>query len=356
MIKIEINAEPSQLEWHLRALGYIRAPIGVGEKTESPLTAVAIAQFRHEAETLPAVRYFYHPESNSLFTTLDDIRPIGDGLVEELSKERFDEIAIRQSEEANQQTADYVHGANPLADELAALERPEDFKAPGQPARQPGQPAPGRRRRTREEIAEDQNLAYLRNADFNPARGISTGEERIDPEAAAQDAADEAAETAERATDKPTLDDLRAAALRYQEKFGVKAAVDNMRVIIGCAIAEVKPEGVADAISRVEAAINGSTVMGVPNGKAVEPEAPATGNKGDVVLAVTAYGKKFDGTGDPAHMIFTREDMPKLFQKLFGEAAISIGTIPQTPESFGKAVAAINAAVHDNPFQREARQ
>ena len=41
-------------------------------------------------------RYFYHPESDSLFTTTDGSRPIGDGLAEELDEQQYREIKGKQ--------------------------------------------------------------------------------------------------------------------------------------------------------------------------------------------------------------------------------------------------------------------
>lgn len=43
-------------------------------------------------------RYFYHPESNSLFTTFGD-EPSSDGLVEEISKDEYERIEARIAED-----------------------------------------------------------------------------------------------------------------------------------------------------------------------------------------------------------------------------------------------------------------
>lgn len=93
------------------------------------------------------------------------------------------------------------------------------------PKRERGQPAPGRKRRTKEEIAEDE-----------AAPNISTGEDRIDPaqitdtpEVAAQDAADEAAEVEQhRDPAKPlTLDDVKAVVSKYVARFGMAAVQED---------------------------------------------------------------------------------------------------------------------------------
>jgi hypothetical protein len=69
------------------------------------LADLAVSQ-KHDcarpAETAPAeksvmVRYFAHPESDSVFTTEDGSRPVGDGMVEELDKEQYDAIVARKA-------------------------------------------------------------------------------------------------------------------------------------------------------------------------------------------------------------------------------------------------------------------
>jgi hypothetical protein len=231
--------------------------------------------------------------------------------------------------------------------------------------RERGKAGPGHRRRTNEQIKSDDEYfaAHSQPAPLAPGAAealISTGEERISPE----DAADEAAETATRAGDKPTIEDLRAAVGRYTEKFGAKASIDSIRTIIGCPIIEVKEDGVAAAIGRVEIAIaGGEPLYGAP--KALEeapnepvdlPTEPAHTTKADVIEAFAAYGKKYDGVSDPKLMALTREDLPKVLENTFGAGATTIGKIPQTPEGFGKAMTAVYEAVRDNPFKRSVHQ
>ena len=96
--------------------------------------------------------------------------------------------------------------------------------------RERGKPAPGRARRTKEEIAEDEAADKADAAAAEPVANISTGEERIDPttaEDAAQDAADEAAEV--EATKAPELshDDVRAALTKYLNAYGTPAAMED---------------------------------------------------------------------------------------------------------------------------------
>lgn len=105
---------------------------------------------------------------------------------------------------------------------------PPSDEAPAEvPKRERGKPAPGRARRTKEEIAEDEaaDAADAAAASEQP-QNIQTGGERINPEEAAQDAADEAAEDAANADpEKPlTLDDVKNAVGEYVSKFGMEAA------------------------------------------------------------------------------------------------------------------------------------
>ena len=232
--------------------------------------------------------------------------------------------------------------------------------------RERGKAGPGHRRRTNEQIKADDAYfaAHPQTAPLAPGADaplISTGEERISPE----DAADEAAETAARATDKPTLETLRAAVGRYTEAFGAKASIDNIRAIIGKPMIEVAEDELSAAIARVEAATRGETITmttltetaAIPesvfgDALADKPTEPVHATKADVIEAFAAYGKKYDGVSDPKLMTITREDLPKVLEGVFGAGATTVAKIPQTPEGFGKAMTAVYAAVRDNPFGR----
>lgn len=105
------------------------------------------------------------------------------------------------------------------------------------PKRERGKPAPGRARRTKEEIAEDEAAEKAEaSAAVADAPLISTGEERIDPttaEDAAQDAADEAAEVAATPAKVLTHDDVRAALQRYVAAYGMPAAMEDGPKVFG---------------------------------------------------------------------------------------------------------------------------
>lgn len=115
-------------------------------------------------------------------------------------------------------SGDMTAEATVRVDESGAL-HVESIKTTEAPKRERGKPAPGRARRTKEEIAEDEAADA---ADAAAPQNIQTGGERVNPEEAAQDAADEAAEdAANREPEKPlTLDDVKNAVGLYITKFG----------------------------------------------------------------------------------------------------------------------------------------
>jgi hypothetical protein len=320
MLTISINCEPYEIDEHLKELGLMRRPFtGAGS-----------------TEFVAADPGFVSPKPGSLsphYAPSDTI--------------------------TGRATAAF-------ADEMTALERPADLKAstPEAPAgvtRVRGQPAPGRKRRTAQEVAQDLEHAQTDRPAQIPS-SISTGENRTNPEDDAQDAADEAAESAQRASGPPTMDDLRAAVKRYSDKFGPEAAIANVRGILGHPMLETPPGMIWNAINKMDLATSGSTVLGVggnPNPSAPETSlfddgAPRAVKREDIIAAMTAYCVKFDGTDDPNKAPNAKADLPRILEKVCGAARISL--IPQTPESFAAAVAAIEQATKNNPFGRAVRQ
>ena len=141
--------------------------------------------------------------------------------------------ALTAAASAQEDTTDeaIVRGIREAVAQDVAAEAAHDA-ATEAPKRERGKPAPGRARRTKEEIAEDEaaDKAEASAAPTEEAPLISTGEERIDPttaEDAAQDAADEAAEV--EATKEPELthDDVRAALQKYLAAYGTPAAMED---------------------------------------------------------------------------------------------------------------------------------
>lgn len=100
---------------------------------------------------------------------------------------------------------------------------PETSPSEGKVLRERGKPAPGRARRTKEEIAEDEAYA-MANGIGIPAveqkQAISTGEERVNPDEE-QDAADEAAEETKVQDKELTIEDMKNAAGLYIKKWGI---------------------------------------------------------------------------------------------------------------------------------------
>lgn len=142
------------------------------------------------------------------------------------------------------------------------------------PARKRGEPSPGKARRTKAEIAEDEA------AEQAEAKGAisESPEDRQDPanpevvddeETAAQDAADEAAETAaEKAKTggKLTLDDVRNVIGLYVKAYGMPAAQEDGPKIIASVcgegavkVSDIPEDKIGDVIEAIKAAGRANT-------------------------------------------------------------------------------------------------
>lgn len=142
------------------------------------------------------------------------------------------------------------------------------------PQRERGQPAAGRKRRTKEEIAEDEAAAA---AEPEEKAAISTGEERVGPEddaeTVAQDEADEKAEsdaaTAAREPDKKlTLDDVRNALGVYVKKYGMAAVQTDGPKVISLVLKDdkkVKVSDIPDDQKVIQAVLDGVAEMTAKN-------------------------------------------------------------------------------------------
>lgn len=116
------------------------------------------------------------------------------------------------------------------------------------PKRERGKPAPGRARRTKEEIAEDEAADKADAANAEPQPNISAEpENRVDPAEAAQDAEDEAADEANAPAPEATRDDVRAAMLAYQAAYGTPALMADMSTILN----EEYPAGGVTKLSEI---------------------------------------------------------------------------------------------------------
>jgi len=227
-----------------------------------------------------------------------------------------------------------------VADTLRSLrdepELPFDkpAEAPPAPVDEVAKPAPAASPRKRRAKAE-------------PTPNISASpENRVDPTAVEQDAADEAAEAAKASDGKLTLDDLRHAVGRFIKKFGM---ADSPRIaeILGCKLADVPDtqEALAEAIAKVEAAINEDAPAAEPAAEpAQEPDTAKT--KDDVRERLLAYQAKY---GQEAVM----EDGPRCLQLVFGDHVTKLSEIPPTPEDYAKACEAIDEMIVVNPYKRK---
>lgn len=240
--------------------------------------------------------------------------------------------------------------------EQAALDNPNADVVPVVQKRERGKPSPGRARRTKEEIAEDeaadaadaakQQAADEANLTDDVKPAISTGGERISPEDE-QDAADEAAETEK--TGLASIDVLRRLVGDYQKKHGMPAAVKLCQEggLIGKPIHELDEAGVEAAIAAMQGAAPAKVEEPAP---AEEPAALAPKTKADLVEAMMRYADKYDGTRDQAKMTHTLADMPKVFMKEFGDSVQKLSQVPE--DKYAEAVAAVEAAIEADPYGR----
>lgn len=204
------------------------------------------------AEALAAIGFIRRPENITL-----DTAPISTPVLSNLSTDTMDKIG---TDPANTATA--------AGQTLGAQ----------QPARERGKPSAGRKRRTAEEVAEDEAADAADNAaavvptivsmttlpdnstpkqvaeafaNVRSGAAISTGEERIGPEddpaeVQAQDAADEAAEAeGGKIQDMLTHDDLRKAMGDYVTRYGMPAAQIDGPTIFNAALGDV-PAGAVE--------------------------------------------------------------------------------------------------------------
>lgn len=243
--------------------------------------------------------------------------------------------------------------------------------------RERGKPAPGRSRRTKEEIAEDEAAdaadaklseeatdAGIQSENGKDVKAaISTGESRVgpedDPETEAQDAADEQAE-ADANRKGLTLDDVRHAVGAYNKKYGMAAAVADIPSILGCAIVEVPEDGIADAIAKIEEAVKlnpmARDVVGGDKKKVEQVKNEPVATIDDVKAAMLDYAEKFDGQRtDFNKMPNTMADCPAIFKLCFGEKVTKLSEIPNDPGAFAKAVAGIREAIAKDPYKRGAK-
>lgn len=225
------------------------------------------------------------------------------------------------------------------------------------PLRERGKPSQGKARRTKEEIAEDE-AADAADADRvegdgpekpTAAMSISSGEERISPEDeadAAQDAADEAAET-ERNGGLVPRERLRKAL----GSLGIKAGVEAVKPggLIGMTIDQVPEDQIEAMIAKIDAAKSTPTeTTTTSKTEAVETKAAT---RDDLMQAMLDYAEVFDGTRNPAEAKLAQVDAGKVFELIFGEGVTKLSAVPA--DGYDKAIAGIREAIEKNSFKRE---
>ena len=229
--------------------------------------------------------------------------------------------------------------------------------------RVPGQPAPGRKRRSRAEVEADD--AYF--AAHGKAIPEPVSEDEAEPDsifggalvqakAAAQDAADEARETAAGKTGL-TLDDLRKAVGAYQSLHGTAAAIKNVPRILGKPMYEVTDDELVEAIAKIEAATAKAptkVVTDAPAPAKTEKAKPIDATKEGVIAALRRYALRFDGQDrdlSAAAAPCTQEDGKKIVKAAIGVE--NLAQMPNDPATFAKLIEAIDLALANNRFGRE---
>lgn len=257
-------------------------------------------------------------------------------------------------------TTETIAGETSTSTSTSVLDEPSVQQAIAK--RERGQPSPGKARRTKAEIAEDEAAQGEENygttaeaietdrAEQAAAKAnISSGDERIDPSIVAQDAADEAAESAAaRTSGAPTLDDLRRLMGDVQRKHGMAVAA-KLPGLIGKGVGELTDEELPKAISAVQFVLeNGlSNVSDEP----AKTEAAPVATKQELVAAMLDYALFADGQNtDHAKMPHTMEDVAVVFGKLFGAEVSKLSQVPA--DGYAKAIAGIAEMKSKDVFKR----
>lgn len=272
---------------------------------------------------------------------------------------------IRMPIDPEKQLADSLTGADTqsaktlTADYGVSFSGDAEVQSGGTSHRQRGQPSPGKARRTKAEIAEDEAAETADTSrETEVVHAISSGGERISPDDE-QDAADEAREAAANKTgDALTHEDLRKALAAYSKKHGMKAAVAAVKKdgIIGCTVDQVPVERIADVISSLHDARKAEEPATEREEAPAMPTYPAT--KDGLMKAMLDYALKYDGTNDIKQasmttMPATMTDAPAIFKLRFGEAVNALSKVPE--DGYAQAIADVQEATVKNPFNREVK-
>ena len=355
-LKIEITAvDPAELDAWFSRLGFVRtAALSPAAKVSHPWVGASEQEVRAEAlkaarESTPAGR----PKPPEPEPEPEEEEPPVAGNLAPMSPTQ--KAAVGLAPTAGQPTV--IQG-----------DTTHDFPEPPPPPsghmasefggwRKIGEPSPGRKRRTKQEMAEDDAWSAEQAAQdgrLEEFQAISAGEARVDPAQAAeqaaidaQDAADEAAEST-RLEGELTHDDLRHAIGDLTGVIGVAKAAKLTKEILGCGVEKVPAtqEALAQAVAAIRAAIE----LG---GIAPPAAPPVAATREEVVKAITAYALRFDGTADFSRATLTADDIGSVVQRVAGVRALS--KVEDTPQNNAKLLHAIKETLRLNPFQRVSR-
>jgi preprotein translocase subunit SecD len=186
------------------------------------------------AKMLAAIGYRPYLGTDALYSRIDGAK------LAEMRMTMTEAVATEQQEdhiERGVASNTVVEGSiGATAEEIAGT------KADDKPVRERGKPSPGAKRRTKEEVAEDLAAEKAELEAASTGQGISSGENRVNPEDSeadqAQDAEDEAAEVEAKRTEPLTLDDVKNAAMSYAQTFGMPATQEDGQKIMAKAFGE----------------------------------------------------------------------------------------------------------------------
>jgi hypothetical protein len=199
-------------------------------------------------------------------------------------------------------------------------------------------------------VSREQVISGLNEIITPPAQpqNISTGEERIDPADAADEAAESAAARVE-GTPETLRNDLRNACGKYMKKYGMAAAQEDIPNILGKKQADVEDADLAKAIGDMEFAVENDPLGRLGGAKTEEPAPAAT--REDLIAAMKAYQEKHGGEK-------TQADGRAIFDKALGPvpegtkdgkgdvvSSWKLSAVPNDPAAFAKCVAAWKEAL-----------
>lgn len=219
------------------------------------------------------------------------------------------------------------------------LVRPSPAPLGDLPVRERGKPAPGRARRTKAEIEEDEKPEVA---------NISTGEERISPE----DAADEAAEAKPADVAEPTIEDVRRLVATVAGKVGAADAIEVVSELLG-GKAPAKLEGaeIGQAIARLTEFLTSGDRAETKSEEPAKTRDMAD-YKAAVREAMLDYAEKFDKTRDPAKAPNMLADIADIFKKVWPGQEYRVGTMPYEPAKLDLLLAGVAEATATNPYKR----